>query len=125
MGSEMICLARTMRTQVICIHTVICEHRRNDDGILSKKEWFKGLLADRSSGWPDEIAEVFAEIDKTRGMVEKMVELNGKNMHKLTRTGRRESRTTNRRETGQTRLHGISRAISRALRGSPGCKSGE
>jgi len=87
--SEMIGLARTMRTQVICIHSVVCEQKQRDDGTFSKKEWFKRLLADGSSGWPAEIAKVLEEMDTTHDMVEKVEQQNGErvphSIHKVRR----------------------------------------
>mmetsp|Transcript_103142 Transcript_103142/g.280270 ORF Transcript_103142/g.280270 Transcript_103142/m.280270 type:complete len:910 (-) Transcript_103142:72-2801(-) len=75
--AEMVGLARTMRTQVICIHSVVCEQRPGDDGIFSKKEWFQRLVADEDSGWPAEIARVLGEMDTTHDMVETVGLQNG------------------------------------------------
>jgi hypothetical protein len=74
--SEMIGLARTMRTQVICIHSVVCE-KEDDNGTFPKKQWFKDLLEDERSGWPAQIAKVLEEMDATHDMVEKLELQNG------------------------------------------------
>jgi hypothetical protein len=86
--SEMIGLARTMRTQVICIHSVVCA--KKDDGTFSKKEWFRNLLADENSGWPAQIAKVLEEMDATHDMVEKVQEQNGERLpHSIQKVARR------------------------------------
>jgi hypothetical protein len=87
--SEMVGLARTMRTQVICIHSVVCEPKPKDDGAFSKKEWFRRLLADESSGWPADVAKVLEEMDATHDMIEKVEQNNGEKVPRSVQKVRR------------------------------------
>jgi hypothetical protein len=82
--AEMISLARTMRIQVICILTVVCENavvygkdQLDGSSPFPKRKWFQDLLKDDESGWPNEINEIFEEMDRTLDLVETVVAQNG------------------------------------------------
>jgi hypothetical protein len=85
--SEMIQLATNMRTQVVCILSVVCEsavvygkERHDGTSSFSKKKWFKEIIKDEDSGWPDEIGEVFEEMEKTIDVVKEVAAQNGQTL---------------------------------------------
>jgi hypothetical protein len=73
--AELIELARTMRTQVICIHTVVCEKEPAEDGSFRKKRWFARML--RNPEWRKQIRCVLEEMDTTHDAVEGLQRANG------------------------------------------------